>query len=121
MPRKTIPLADKQIQNAKPDPAKRVMTLFDGGGLYLEILATGVKRWRMKCRNGGKDKLMSLGSYSKVSLKEARARREAVRKMLDSGIDPAEEKKAAKAVKKAETAEHKAEQERAAEIFWKAA
>jgi integrase len=39
---------------------------------------------------------MSLGSYPQVSLGEARAKREAVRKTLDSGKNPIEEKKAAR-------------------------
>jgi integrase len=118
MPKKTAPLTDKQVQNAMPDPAKRITTLFDGGGLYLELHADGVRRWRMKYRHDGKGKLLSFGSYPKVSLKEARIKREAARKMLDSGIDPVE---AAKIAKEDGAAERKAEQERAAETFGKAA
>jgi hypothetical protein len=41
--------------------------------------------------------------------------------MVADGLDPVAEKKAAKAVKEAETVEHKAELERAAETFEKAA
>jgi hypothetical protein len=48
MPKQTTPLTDRQVQNAKPDPAKKLTTLFDGGGLYLEIHADSAKRWRMK-------------------------------------------------------------------------
>jgi hypothetical protein len=97
MPRRTLPLTDKQIQNAKPDPDKRIKALFDGSGLYLEAHADGARRWRLKFRHDGKDNLMSLGPYPEVSLSEARSKREAARKMLDSGTNPIEEKRAAKA------------------------
>jgi integrase len=97
MPRRTLPLTDKQVQNAKPGPDQRIKALFDGSGLYLEAHADGTKRWRLKFRHDGKDKLMSLGSYPEVSLSEARSKREAARKTLDSGRNPIEEKRAARA------------------------
>ncbi|MDR1890186.1 MAG: Arm DNA-binding domain-containing protein [Zoogloeaceae bacterium] len=66
MPKLILPLTDKQVQNAKPDPTKRITTLFDGGGLYLEILTNGVKRWRMKYRYGGEARLLTFGTYPAV-------------------------------------------------------
>jgi hypothetical protein len=59
MPRETLPLTDKRIQNAKPVPGRRITSLFDGGGLYLEIHADGIKRWRMKYRHDGKERLLA--------------------------------------------------------------
>jgi hypothetical protein len=41
MPKRVLPLTDKQVENAKPDPAKRMTTLFDGGGLYLGAFLPG--------------------------------------------------------------------------------
>jgi hypothetical protein len=32
MPRRTLPLADKEVQNAKPAPGQRIKAPFDGGG-----------------------------------------------------------------------------------------
>jgi integrase len=117
MPKKVSPLTDKEVRNAKPEPGKRIKALFDGGGLYLEV-SDDVKRWRLKFRAEGKGKLLSLGTYPEVSLGEARVKRESIRKKLEAGIDPVEEKKAEKA---AEVADRKAEQARETETFGRAA
>jgi hypothetical protein len=45
----------------------RARKLFDGGGLYLHLQASG-KYWRLKYRWGGKEKLLALGVYPDVSL-----------------------------------------------------
>jgi integrase len=95
MPKQIKPLTDVQITSTKP--AIKPQTLFDGDGLYLEISPAGGKLWRLKYRCGGKGRLMALGKYPDVSLKDARGRREAARKMLANGIDPGEAKKAQKA------------------------
>jgi integrase len=76
---------------------------FDGGGLYVEVTPAGRKYFRMKYRFGGKEKLLALGVYPDVSLKEARARRDEARRALARGEDPGELRKAAKA-----RAEHEA-------------
>jgi len=73
--------------------------LFDGSGLYLEVTPRGGKWWRLKYRFGGKEKRISLGVYPDVSLKDARERRDEARKLLANGIDPGENRKAAKASK----------------------
>lgn len=54
----------------------------------------------MKCRIDGKEKLLALGVYPEVGLKEeARRRRDDARKILDNGGDPASVKKTQKAVR----------------------
>lgn len=90
-----MPLSDTAIRKAKP--TDKIQRLFDGGGLYLEITLAGSKLWRQKYRHGGREKRLAHGTYPEVSLAEARARREAARKLLTSGIDPGEHKKAEKA------------------------
>ncbi|MDR2880768.1 MAG: Arm DNA-binding domain-containing protein [Azoarcus sp.] len=87
-------LTNTAIRNAKP--ADKAIRLFDGGGLYLEVAPSGGKWWRLKYRFGGKEKRLSLGVYPGVSLKEARQRRDDARKLLAAGIDPADNRKAAK-------------------------
>ena len=51
----------------------------------------------MKYRFHGKEKRLSLGVYPEVSLKEARERREAARKLLANDVDPSAVRKAEKA------------------------
>jgi hypothetical protein len=49
MPKLAKPLTDLLIKNAKPKGDKPY-TLADGGGMYLEVTATGSKIWRMSYR-----------------------------------------------------------------------
>lgn len=79
-------LTDAAIRNTKPtdNPQK----LFDGGGLFLLVTPNGGKWWRIKYRYAGKEKLLSIGTYPEVSLKDARERREEARKHIANGDDP---------------------------------
>lgn len=61
--------------------------------MYLEIMPHGSKLWRLKYRFNGKENRIGLGSYPETSLKEAREKREAARKLLSSGMNPAQAKK----------------------------
>ena len=88
-------LSDIAVRGAKP--AAKPCKLSDSGGLYLYVTTTGGKLWRFDYRFGGKRKTLSFGAYPDVSLKEARDRRDEARKMLASGKDPGEVKKASKA------------------------
>lgn len=88
-------LTNTQIKAIKP--TEKTQKLFDGGGLYVEVPPKGSKRWRLKYRFGGKEKLISLGVYPQVGLKEARERRHEAKTLLADGVDPSENKKAQKA------------------------
>lgn len=84
-------LTDNVCKAAKSDiKAKK---LSDGGGMYLEVSPNGSKYWRLKYRYGDKEKRLALGVYPQVSLKEAREKRDAAKKQLSLGIDPALERK----------------------------
>jgi len=87
---------DKLTETAvkKTKPGERPIRMFDGGGVYLEVQPSGSKWWRLKYRFGGKEKLLSLGTYPETSLAEARQRREAARKLLANGVDPSAARKA---------------------------
>jgi len=89
-------LSDSAIRQTKP--ASKARKLFDAGGLYLLINPTGSKWWRLKYRFAGKEKLLSLGIYPEVGLKQAREARDTARKLLAGGRDPSAERKTAKAV-----------------------
>ena len=81
-----MPLTDTAIRNAKPGtkPAK----LFDECGLFLIVTPAGGKWWGLKYRYDNKEKLLSLGVYPDVVLRDARERRDAACKLLANGIDP---------------------------------
>ena len=86
-----MPLTNLQVQQAKARGKKE--KLWDGGGLYLEVPPSGSKRWRLKYRFAGKEKLISLGVYPQVSLKEAREQRDHAKQLLEKGINPSEQRK----------------------------
>lgn len=94
MARKTLPLSDKEIKNAKSK--EKEYKLFDGGGLYLVIQPNGSKGWRLKYLFQGIEKRISIGTYPTISLAEAREKREELKKLVKSGINPSDERKAAK-------------------------
>lgn len=93
-------LTDTTIRNAKP--SEKPQKLFDGNGLYLYVSPSGGKLWRLKYRIADKEKVLSLGKYPAVSLKQARARMNEAKEKLANGIDPSEEKKRIKEKSKQE-------------------
>jgi len=96
-----MPLTDLQCRNAKPGPKLRKLS--DAGGLQLWVQPKGGRLWRLAYRYGGKQKLLSIGPYPLISLSEARERRDAAKRLLLDGIDPAtskQEQKAERAVPK---------------------
>lgn len=78
------------------DPATP-KALSDGGGLALHLTAAGSPVWRIKYRFGGREKEASPGPYPKVTLQEARAALATLEGQLRSGINPAAERRKAKA------------------------
>ena len=87
-------LTDTAIRRAKP--REKPYKLADGGGLYLLINPSGARWWRLKYRVEGREKLISLGVYPDVPLKDARERRDEARRLLASGGDPGAKRKAEK-------------------------
>lgn len=84
-------LTDIACRSAKPTEKQKKLT--DGGGLYLLVLPSGGKSWRLAYRFDGKQKALALGKYPTVTLLDARARRDAAKRKLDAGMDPAVEAK----------------------------
>ena len=92
-----MPLTDTAVRNARSGgtPSK----LADEKGLFLLLHPNGGKYWRLKYRFGGKEKLLAVGVYPDVGLKEARQRRDDARKLLANGVDPGENKRVQKAAR----------------------
>ncbi len=64
----------------------------DGNGLYLEVDATGAKRWTLRTVVHGRRKDIGLGGLSYVSLAEARETARRLRKVARMGGDPVAER-----------------------------
>lgn len=79
-------LTDTACKSAKPK--EKPYKLTDGQGMYLDVQPNGSRYWRLKYRFGGKEKLLALGVYPDVSLKEARDKRDQARKLLAQDINP---------------------------------
>ncbi len=82
------------------------MRLADAAGLYLEVTPNGAKRWFWKYRFNGKEKRLALGNYSDpgstavvVGLKAARDAIAEARRVLKTGTDPVQRRKADVAAK----------------------
>ncbi len=80
-----------------PVPESGFVRMSDGGGLYLEVHASGGRLWRYRYRHDGKQKSLSLGAYPAIGLKEARDRRADAAKLLAVGVDPSAARTAEKA------------------------
>lgn len=84
-------LSEFAIRKAKP--REKVYRLSDGAGLHLLVHPSGSKLWQMRYRYLGKENVLSFGPYPLLSLAEARSKRDAARKQLQDGIDPAQQRR----------------------------
>jgi len=101
-----MPLTDLAVRNAKP--SAKTVRLRDERGLYLEVSPKGGKWWRLRYTFGGKENMVSCGTYPDTTLKEARERRDEARKLIANGIDPskARQEEKSEAAAEALTLEH---------------
>ncbi len=76
----------------------------DGGGLYLQVSASGSKSWIFRFVLRGKERQMGLGPFHTVTLAEARIAAVDCRKLLLRQIDPIEARDAGNASKALEAA-----------------
>ena len=79
-------LTELEIKNAKP--REKPYKMGDGKGLYVEVMPTGAKYWRLKYCFAGKEKRLSMGVYQEVTLKTARNATLQARVHLANGIGP---------------------------------
>lgn len=79
-------LTDVAVRQAKA--TDKPYKLGDSGGLYFLVNSTG-KYWRMNYRFAGKQKTLAISVYPRVSLVEARKKRDEAKDQLANDIDPA--------------------------------
>ena len=81
-------LTDPEIKAAKPK--EKPYSLPDGHGLVLLVQPSGAKWWRYRYRFNGIAKMLSMGIYPDVTLKEARNQQIRFKELLAQGIDPSQ-------------------------------
>lgn len=79
-------LTDTAIRNLKPGARPRKVS--DGGWLYLHVMPSGSKIWRMGYRFDGKEQTLTLGTYPQITLMAARKLRDQARARITAGEDP---------------------------------
>lgn len=79
-------LTDIICRSAKAQAKEYKLT--DASGLHLLVSTNGCKGWRLRYRFGGKEQMLSLGTYPEIGLKDARNRRDEARKLIANGINP---------------------------------
>lgn len=77
----------------------------DGDGLYLVIAGPKSKNWSYRYWINGKERWHGLGSFSAVSLRDARLKRDAARQQVRAGVDIVQAKRLARAEAKTVSAE----------------
>ena len=92
-----MPLTDAKVRNARS--LEKPYKLYDERGLFLLVAPEGGRLWRFRYRFDNKEKLLALGGYPDVTLKDARERRDEARKQVAAGIDPGAVRKAQKAAR----------------------
>ena len=84
-------LTELSIKQAKPKEKQYKLT--DGEGMYLRVYPNGSKYWQLQYWFDEKQKILSLGVWPDVSLKEARDERVEAKKKIKVGIDPNDKRK----------------------------
>jgi len=92
MPTNTLTITG--INAAKP--REKPYKLSDGGGMYLLVNPQGSMYWRLKYYFEGREKLLTLGVYPCVSLKQARSRRDEAKRAIADSVDPGAKRQAEK-------------------------
>jgi integrase len=87
-------LTDTACRAAKP--RAKAYKITDSGGLRLLVTPKGSKLWQLSYWFGDKQKGISFGPYPETTLIEARAKREAAKQAIRTGVDPGAVKQAAK-------------------------
>ena len=76
----------------------------DGDGLWLQVRSAASKSWLLRYTLAGKAREMGLGDVSLVTLAEAREAALQARRGLREGVDPIDQRKAAKVAAKVQSA-----------------
>jgi integrase len=87
----TVNLTATRVDRLKYDPTgAKIQRTWDGqiSGLGVEVFSTGRKSWIFRYRIHGKQRIITLGSTTDISLKDARETAIGYRALVREGIDP---------------------------------
>ena len=73
----------------------------DGGGLWLQVRDADHRSWLFRYAIAGKARQMGLGAFPDISLADAREAAQQARASVRQGVDPIEQRRAARSQKKA--------------------
>lgn len=91
-------LTAKTVENLKPNPSRRIEIPDPAlAGLYLVVQPSGVKSWALRYRFGGKPAKLTLGRWPLMGLADARKAAADTQGRIEEGVNPAAERKRAKA------------------------
>jgi len=99
MPRVARELSALEVKRLKHPGVGRNVTFNVGGvaGLVLQITPNGGRTWLLRVQVGAKRREIGLGGFPEVTLAMARDRARDAKDKIRQGIDPVEERKAARA------------------------
>ncbi len=87
MGRAAKPITDAAIRHLKRPRSGRPVRLYDGRGLFF-VRGVHKDTWRLRLREGRKERWLTLGEYPAMSLKEARKAAEVARTAAARGENP---------------------------------
>jgi integrase len=109
--REQMALTVLAIKNAKPGMHA------DGGGLYLHVREGGTSSWIFRYQLRKRRREMGIGSLSTLPVVAARAEAGRLKALVAQGVDPIEQKRAARETERGEIAATKVERALAAATF----
>ncbi len=98
-------LTHSAVKKAKA--SEKLVKIYDERGLLLLVTPAGGKLWRFKYRFRGREMQLAFGAFPDVSLADARDKRDAARKLVAAGVDPAEQRRAERKAEEAKEVEEK--------------
>lgn len=99
MPKRAAELGPLDVKRLQHSGGNNPVTVAVGGvaGLHMQITPAGAKSWILRAVVGDKRRHIGLGAYPDVTLAQARERAREARDAIWRGVDPVEERKAARA------------------------
>jgi Arm DNA-binding domain len=82
-----LEVKQNQLTARKIATAKKLGYYGDGGGLYLQVSATGTKSWIFRFMMNRRSRDMGLGSLHTFTLKEVRERARQCRQLVAQGSE----------------------------------